>query len=398
MIFFIESIASVIAIVLTIPVVVFLVQVFSAVLLKKYRADVGEQDVSVAVLMPAHNEASGISEAIQSILPQLGVEDRLLVVADNCEDKTAEVARKAGAEVVERFNDAARGKGFALDFGIQALQKSPKDVLIIIDADCKVDSNAIKKMAGYAVKHNRPVQCLYLMYRQSGATLKAAVAEFAWTVKNWVRPLGFAKLGLPCQLMGTGMAFPWLVLEKMDLANGHIVEDMKLGVDLAAEGYPPAFFPDAKVSSFFPLEKDTQKGQSKRWEHGHLSVIMGEMPALLLAGIKRGQALVAAMALDLSIPPLALFVGVMLLFALINGLLFYGLSIAGFAFWLATANVLMLFVAVLLAWWRFGQQIIALKQLLYIPIYMLQKIPNYLSFAVKRQTTWNKTKRDQDVR
>ncbi len=392
----IQLLLSIIAIVMMVPVVILLIQVLSACLLKK-TFDVSGTDTSVAVLVPAHNEASGIKETLHSLLPQLGQNDRLLVVADNCEDNTAEVARNLGAEVIERFDAEQRGKGYALDYGIQYLSQNPKDILMIVDADCIVEVGGIQKIARYAVKHNRPVQALYLMYRQPGTALKAAVAEFAWTVKNWVRPLGFANLGLPCQLMGTGMAFPWEVLDKMDLANGHIVEDMKLGVDLAAIGYPPLFYPDAKVSSYFPLATDTQKGQSKRWEHGHLSVMLGEMPALLWAGIKRGQSLVVAMALDLSIPPLALFVGLLVMFALICSLLFYGFAIAPFAFVLALMNVMLMLVAVVFAWWGFGQRIISLGQLLYIPVYILQKVPNYFSFIVKRQTAWNKTKRDQET-
>lgn len=394
---FIELLLSIIAVAMMVPVVILLIQVLSACLLKKEFDVSTDSGASVAVLVPAHNEASGIAETINSLLSQIGPNDRLLVVADNCDDNTAEVARGLGADVIERFDAEQRGKGYALDYGIQHLQQTPKDVLMIVDADCLVEAGGIQKIARYAVKHNRPVQGLYLMYRQSGAPLKSAVAEFAWTVKNWVRPLGFAKLGLPCQLMGTGMAFPWEVLDKMDLANGHIVEDMKLGVDLAAIGYPPLFYPDAKVSSYFPLATDTQKGQSKRWEHGHLSVMLGEMPALLWAGIKRGQSLVVAMALDLSIPPLALFVGLLVMFAVVCSALFYGLMIAPFAFVLGLMNVMLLLVAVVLAWWGFGQRIISLGQLLYIPVYILQKVPNYFSFIVKRQTAWNKTKRDQET-
>jgi hypothetical protein len=66
------------------------------------------------------------------------------------------------------------------------------------------------------------------MYSKSN-DLKSKVSEFAWCVKNLVRPLGYSNLGCPCQLMGTGMAFKWSTLSKADLANGNIVEDMKLG-------------------------------------------------------------------------------------------------------------------------------------------------------------------------
>ena len=71
------------------------------------------------------------------------------------------------------------------------------------------------------------------------------VAEFAFRVKNWVRPLGLRALNLPCQLMGTGMAFPWAVIRSANLASGLAVEDLKLGLDLARAGHPPLFCPSA---------------------------------------------------------------------------------------------------------------------------------------------------------
>ncbi len=397
MLTFLNLMLGIIAIVLVIPVSVLLIQVLAAYLLPARFLSELDSNPSVAVLVPAHNEASGIADTLNTITPQLSEQDTVLVVADNCDDQTAQLARDAGAEVIERFDEVQRGKGYALDYGIQHLKKSPKDVLVIVDADCLLEDGALKKLTAYSAQHQRPVQGLYMMYRQAGASLKTAVAEFAWAVKNHVRPLGFAKLGLPCQLMGTGMAFPWQVLDQINLANGHIVEDMKLGADLAAIGYPPLFYPEAKVSSFFPLEIETQKGQSKRWEHGHLSVILGEMPRLFVSALKRGQTQVMAMALDLSIPPLALFVGMLVSFVFVSGLAFYGLGIAKFAWILAIMNFTILLFAVMLAWWGFGQKIIGLKQLFYIPLYVLQKIPNYLSFIIKRQTAWNKTKRDQDV-
>ena len=97
----------------------------------------------------------------------------------------------------------------------------------------------------------RPVQALYLMTAPPGSAINHQVAEFAWRLKNHVRPLGLKALGLPCQLMGTGMAFPWGVIRSAELASGFIVEDLKLGLELAAGGHPPAFS-SAMVTSTFP--------------------------------------------------------------------------------------------------------------------------------------------------
>jgi hypothetical protein len=90
----------------------------------------------------------------------------------------------------------------------------------------------------------RPVQSLYLMTAPCESAINHQVAEFAWRLKNQVRPLGLRALGLPCQLMGTGMAFPWDIIRSAELASGFIVEDLKLGLDLADAGHPPVFCPE----------------------------------------------------------------------------------------------------------------------------------------------------------
>ena len=207
---------------------------------------------SVAVLVPAHNESTGLLPTIEDIKAQLRDGDRLLVVADNCSDDTAAVAAAAGAEVAERSDFDKIGKGYALDWGLRYLSSDPREIIVIIDADCRLADGAIQKLVTTCAKIRRPVQALYLMYPPDGFTISCRVAQFAWRVKNWVRPLGLSALNLPCQLMGTGMAFPWDIIRSVDLATGRIVEDLKLGLDLALAGAPPMFLPSAVVTSEFP--------------------------------------------------------------------------------------------------------------------------------------------------
>jgi hypothetical protein len=88
-------------------------------------------DLSLAVLVPAHNEAEGIATTLATILPQLRSSDRLLVIADNCTDATAEAARQAGATVIERHNLTQRGKGYALDFGLSRLRLTRPTLLFL---------------------------------------------------------------------------------------------------------------------------------------------------------------------------------------------------------------------------------------------------------------------------
>ena len=211
-----------------------------------------EHRTSVAVLIPAHNESSGIHATLELIKHQIRTTDRLVVVADNCVDDTAAVAAAAGAEVIERSDHSRRGKGYALQFGVEHLRDNPPCIVIIIDADCKIGENAIDELAKASAALRRPVQAIDLMTAPPDSPINHRVAEFAWRVKNLVRPLGLHALNLPCQLMGTGMAFPWEIISSAHLASGSTVEDLELGLDLARLGYAPVFCPSATVISHFP--------------------------------------------------------------------------------------------------------------------------------------------------
>ena len=161
----------------------------------------------LAVVMPAHNEESIIAEALRAIVPQLNETDRLIVIADNCSDGTAAIADAEGAEVIVRTDSILRGKGYALDFGVRYLRQDAPDIVIIIDADCLVTTGSLDQLARVCARTARPIQALYLVYAPPGSSPIMRIAEFAGALKNLVRPLGLHRVGLPCQLMGTGMAF-----------------------------------------------------------------------------------------------------------------------------------------------------------------------------------------------
>lgn len=378
---------------LTLPVLLFTGQVLLA-LLPERRESPDEQDYPpVAVLVPAHNESSGIAKPLQAIRPQLRACDRLLVVADNCSDDTAEMARASGAAVIERNSSKLRGKGYALDFGVRHLAAAPPAIVIVVDADCLVHGDAIPRLSRRCAGSGRPIQALYLMFAPPGTGLKQKIAEFAWTVKNRVRPLGYRQLGLPCQLMGTGMAFPWRLISQANLASGHIVEDLKLGLDLAAAGHAPEFCPQALVTSAFPRNDEGAQSQRTRWEHGHMGMLLKEGPVRLAQAFASANIGLLALAGDMCVPPLALLVLLTLGFCAIGAI---GWAAAGTVLpWgLPFADIALLTAAVLAAWGRFGRESLSLGHLAYAPLYALAKLPLYLRFLVKRQAEWVRSRRD----
>jgi cellulose synthase/poly-beta-1,6-N-acetylglucosamine synthase-like glycosyltransferase len=380
---------------LVLPVAVLFGEVVAAVARPRRKVANGDGGTrpSVVVLVPAHDEAIGILPTLEGIKAQLGPKDRLVVVADNCSDDTGVIAAGAGAEVAARFDADRVGKGYALDFGIRHIGADPRDVMIIIDADCRLGEGAIERLATMCAARRQPVQALYLMEAPADEALNHRVAAFAWRVKNWVRPLGLSALGLPCQLMGTGMAFPFHVIRSAELASGEIVEDLKLGLDLAAAGHPPAFCPDAIVASTFPATDAGARTQRERWEQGHISLIISSAPRLLLSALKRRDLQVLALALDLAVPPTALLTLLLMAALAISALA----ALAGFsalAFHLSAAAFLALVASVVLAWWVYGRTVLPTKALLSLPAYLWEKGRLYARLSSgRRPTQWIRTDR-----
>jgi cellulose synthase/poly-beta-1,6-N-acetylglucosamine synthase-like glycosyltransferase len=361
------------------------------------RADAGAPGAaaargSVAILVPAHNEEDGIAQTLATLVPQLAAGDRVLVVADNCADATADRARAAGAEVVERFHASDRGKGFALAFGVDHLRADPPAAVLIVDADCELAPGSLEVLAAELQRTQRPVQALYLMTAPADAGLARRLAQFAWRVRNWARPAGWHRLGLPCQLMGTGMAFSWDMLRDAPLANASIVEDMKLGIELAKTGRAPVFCERALVTSAFPDSAAASTTQRTRWEHGHLEMILREVPAMLARAVARGDRRLLGLALDLAVPPLALLAGLLALDAGL-ALAAWGCG-AGIAPVVAAGALLGAFLlAVLTAWFARGRDLVRFTELMSVPWYIAAKLPVYLRFIVRRQRAWVRTDR-----
>jgi len=382
------------AVVLLVPTLTLALEVIASLPKRAGRALAGRRP-GLAVLVPAHDEAALIGETVRTILLQLLPGDRLIVVADNCSDDTAAVAGAAGARVIVRSDATQRGKGYALDFGIRHLAHDPPEVVLVVDADCRVGEGCIDRLARECAATGRPVQALYLMHAPAGAGLTARIAAFAWALKNRVRPTGLARLGLPCQLMGTGMAFPWACIARAELASGHIVEDLKLGLELARDGSAAHFCAEAQVASDFPSSAEGVKSQRTRWEHGYLGVLLRDAPSMLVRSLVTGNVPLLALSLDLCVPPIALLVlltGAVWLAAAV----LYALAGTAAPLLLASAELALLACCVLLAWARYGRNIISGASLAFAPVYALAKIPLYARFLVARQMDWVRSKRDHE--
>jgi Glycosyltransferase like family 2 len=377
---------------LGIPILVFTLECFASLLPRRTIA-LSQHRPRIDILMPAHNEAMGIAATLTTVLPQLAEGDRLIVIADNCDDQTAAIAQSMGATVTERHNLEQQGKGYALAHGLAVISANTPDVVVMLDADCTVHPGTIDQIARVAIAEHRPVQALYLLTQPAHPGPKAAVSALAFIVKNWVRPRGLDSLGFPCLLTGTGMAFPWAVINSVSLGTDNIVEDMQLAVDLAIAGYPPKFCFAGQVTGQLPQQPPATVSQRMRWEHGHLKTLLTQVPRLWASGWQQKRIDLLAMAGDLSVPPLSLLVMLWGALTAIAGL-GYRLGIPGWPLQLLGLEGLGLLSSILVAWLRFGRDRLPLQALLAVPLYLLWKIPLYLAFVLRPQTRWVRTERD----
>ncbi|MGY3443686.1 MULTISPECIES: glycosyltransferase family 2 protein [unclassified Bradyrhizobium] len=342
---------------------------------------------TVAVLVPAHNEERSIEATLSCLKQDLSPGDRLLVVADNCSDCTGELAAQSGAEVLIRSNAEQRGKGFALAAGLQLLARTPPQVVVFIDADCQISSNGIGLLAQACATAGAPIQCLDLMEGHPDSRPRPRLAEFAWRIKNDLRPDGYSRLGLPSQLHGTGMAVPWALINPALFETGHLAEDIFLGLELAIQGHPARFFREVRVTSYFPDARPGQAQQRQRWVHGHLGLIKSHLPRIVRHAMKTRDIRLLALSADLAVPPLGVLAmaNIMLLTISLIDLAIAGLKAplvcAIFAFALFS-------LPLAVAWHVVGRDLIGFKELAQAPLHAISVVRSAVTLACGRRAQW----------
>lgn len=390
----VDILSLLVGIVLIIPCFIFFIECFAALISRPSNLDLTAiERPKTTVLIPAHNEAQQIEEVLEVLFKQITKQDQVIVIADNCHDNTAELARASGASVLEREHLTKRGKGYALDYALEQIQANPPEVLVILDGDCIIKPHTIKRITCKAISTGRPVQAAYLMEQPDQTSFKDSISMFSIKVKNLVRLLGLNRLGWHSLLTGSGMAFSWSTINQVSLAGSKTTDDMQLTVDLALAGSTPIFCENALVVGRLMKDKDAQS-QRSRWEHGHLEMILVEVPRLLKVFLKTGRFSLLRLALDIFIPPLSLLVMIWLISMLITWL---AVLLGG----VSTTPAILVCIAggflisgVMIAWARFGRSDLPLKNLIALPFYILSKIPIYFKFLIKPQSRWLKTERD----
>lgn len=383
------------AVLVLVPVLTFSLQCFLSFLPSRSKSDSPQSKTHprTTILIPAHNERDIIGGIIGDVVSQMHQGDRAIVIADNCDDDTAEVSRGFGAEVIERTNLEQRGKSYALQYALDILSEDPPEVIIVVDADCRISSQAISALSSKVGELNRPVQGSYIFGGLKGSASSNLASSFTLWFKNHIRPLGSLRAGMPCQLTGSGMAFPWDAIRKVNVANESLAEDTTLGLELAYLGHAPTFCPEAKIDGNVPKAWGTLVQQRRRWEQGYLESIISNAPKMALRSITTLRPSLLWAAFDLCIPPLALLgMAWAIVFAAAGVLAFFNGSLLPLM--LLSAGAVLVGASLFLGWFMHCRERVPLQAIMAMPWFLLRKVGIYLSLLFEREKVWLKTERD----
>ncbi|PYN27440.1 MAG: hypothetical protein DMD99_02615 [Candidatus Rokuibacteriota bacterium] len=240
------------------------------------------------VLIPAHNEESGLAETLRSLDKVEYPRDRtrIVVVADRCNDGTATLARRCGVDCLERTGGQP-GKGAAIAWAIDELRRSGTqfDALVITDADTVVDSHLLDAFdEGLCSGHD--VQQGYNYLSNPWETAFTRVIAVTSILRNGFFYTGKERLGLPAMLGGTGMCFSRRIIERQGWTAFSIGEDWEFSVSLLLHGETVHFTPRARVLAKESRDFRQASSQRLRWASGRHAVAAMGASELFKAGLR----------------------------------------------------------------------------------------------------------------
>lgn len=243
-----------------------------------------------AVIVAAHNEEQVIDPLLEN-LQALNYPSELYdihVIADNCTDNTANIARARNVYVHERFNDVEKGKGFALEWMFAKLFAGHKkyDAVAIFDADNLVHPNFLQIMNNRFCKGQKVVQG-YLDCKNPEDTWVSATFSICFWIVDHIWHLAKYNIGLSSVLGGTGMCISTDLLKEHGWGATCLTEDMEFTMKALLQGEATYWAHDAIVYDEKPLTFKQAWHQRKRWAQGHFDVAGRYIPKLLVAGIKQ---------------------------------------------------------------------------------------------------------------
>ena len=237
-------------------------------------------------IIPAHNEEGVVKNLIESLKNQDYPKELLdiYVIADNCTDNTANVAKNAGAIVYERFDEKHKTKGYAMQWFLKQKidENADYDAFCVFDADNIADVNFIKNMNKKLCQGETVVQGYRDIKNPTDTWITAGYAIFYWTMNRFYH-LARYNLGLSPLINGTGFMVKFDVIKPEGWNTQTLTEDIEFSLKNIINGNKLGWAVDAKVYDEQPLGFKQSWSQRSRWTVGHIQCMQTYTKPLALA-------------------------------------------------------------------------------------------------------------------
>jgi cellulose synthase/poly-beta-1,6-N-acetylglucosamine synthase-like glycosyltransferase len=351
--------------------------------------------VKFDVVVPAHNEVPVIERVVRSLKRLDWPEDRfrILVIADNCTDATAALARGAGALVFERHDPIERGKGYALAHAFErSAAQAWADAVVVIDADAEASPNLLEAFAARIERGAVAVQAHYGVLNPF-ASWRTRLMTIATAAFHIVRSRARERLGLSCGIRGNGWCVTHRLLQRVPYRAFSLAEDLEYGIEIGMAGERVHYADEAHSNADMVSSAQIADKQRQRWERGRFHLIREKTPLLLRAAFARRSAVCFDLALDLLVLPLSYVALSCVALIMLAALATLWQSV--FLPWLelGIASVIAIALYVLRGWALSGIGARGLVDLARAPLFLVWKIV----LMLKRRTSneWIRTEREK---
>jgi 1,2-diacylglycerol 3-beta-glucosyltransferase len=346
------------------------------------------------IVVPAHDEETEIAGTVESLfaVDYPREQFRVLVIADNCTDRTAATAAAAGAQVIVRDDLARRGKGYALACAFhRSLADGFADAVVVVDADTVVSGNLLSAFAAHFDAGAEVLQAEYGV-RNPLESWRTRLMTIALAAFHGVRSLARERLRLSCGLRGNGMGFSKAILRAVPPSAFSIVEDLEYGLQLGRAGCRVQYVDEAKVLGQMVVTERASQSQRQRWESGRRTIVRLQGLPLLGEALRRRDLLLFDLLVDLLVPPVGELVAINAVGAALC--VFVGGVHGAVAPWIWGASLAGLLLYVLRGWALSGIGLYGVVDLLWAPVYVVWKLTLRFRHRGRRPEDWVRTTRE----
>ena len=354
-------------------------------------------------IIPAHNEEFVIRNLVESLKVQNYPRELydIYVIADNCTDNTAAIAKEAGAIVYKRFDEANKTKGHALQWFLKQKieENADYDAFCIFDADNIVDKDFIKNMNKKLCQGEEIVQGYRDIKNPTDTWVSAGYAIFYWMMNRFYH-LARYNLGLSPLINGTGFMVKFDIIKPNGWQTITLTEDIEFSLINIANGRKLGWATDAVVYDEQPVHFMQSWSQRSRWTVGHLQC-MKHYTKDLAKGVVKNKTLMNfdGLLYMFGIPMMI----ITLLLLVVNGLLYMGNEMTFMEFamqnikYLAATFVMPVLVSIIIMKLDGRKIKPMIKGLLCYPLFLGSWILINIKCLIKPNTKWEKINHVRDV-